>query len=670
MKTNLKIKSESLGSQSMNLPTAFEWLVIGFLWITIIASSLAQEVQYTRPSWKFGVAAGANFNFFNGSTQNLNSGFTPPTAFHKGDGVGLFLAPSIEYYRPKSYLGFIFQAGFDSRKGQFNQVITPCNCNADLDAKLTYFTIEPSLRLAPFKSNFYLYGGPRLAFNIDKSFTYHQETNPAFPLQVENPNETGDFSNIEKTIVSMQIGMGYDIQLSSQAHKTQFMLSPFVAFHPYFGQNPRSTETWNITTLRAGIVLKMGRGHKIEVVNLIDKKVDFTINTPKSERVENRVREIFPLRNYVFFNVSSTEIPNRYVLLNKEQVKNFKEEQIQFKPSKNKTKRSERQLFVYYNLLNILGDRMQKNPSSTINLVGSSENGKEEGIVMAENIKNYLVTLFDINSARISVEGGRKPLVPSEQPGGKLELDLLREGDRRVTIESNSEALLMEFQSGDAPLRAIEIVTDNPDENPDDITFFAKGSSEAYKNWTLELKDNNGKKEVFGPFSEDEVIISRKQILKNQQEGTFVVVLTGLTNNGKIEKKETTTRIMPIVTSEIKESIRFSVIYEFNESKSISIYEKYLTEIVANKIPVGATVIIKGYSDIIGEDNYNKKLSLARANDVKNILEKSTEKQLRTDVKFEVFGYGEDKKQALFENNLPEERFYNRTVVIDIVAKK
>jgi hypothetical protein len=37
----------------------------------------------------------------------------------------------------------------------------------------------------------------------------------------------------------MQIGAGYDIPLSSDRNKTQFVLSPFVSFQPYFGQNPR-----------------------------------------------------------------------------------------------------------------------------------------------------------------------------------------------------------------------------------------------------------------------------------------------------------------------------------------------------------------------------------------------------------------------------------------------
>ncbi|NHF69049.1 hypothetical protein G6N05_02860 [Flavobacterium sp. F372] len=233
-------------------------------------------------------------------------------------------------------------------------------------------TIEPSIRLAPFKSNFYLYGGPRLAFNLDKSFVYEQGINPNFPAQTPNPDVTGDFSEVEKTILSMQIGMGYDIPLSSANRKTKFVLSPFVTFQPYFGQNPRANETWNLTTVRAGVALKLGRGKAIENANIIDGEVQFSVNQPENVLVENRVREVFPLRNYIFFNVGSTEIPSRYVLLNKDQVKDFKEDQVQFSTPNKVSGRSERQMVVYYNVINILGDRMQKNPSSTIKLVGSS----------------------------------------------------------------------------------------------------------------------------------------------------------------------------------------------------------------------------------------------------------------------------------------------------------
>lgn len=671
MKSNFKLTTGPCQAWSLNKMPLKNFILTVSLCLTTLTSVQAQEVQYSNPSWWFGAAAGANFNFYRGSTQNLNANFTAPVAFHDGFGAGLYLAPLLEYHRPNSAWGFMFQAGYDSRKGKFDQVMTPCDCPADLSTKLSYLTIEPSLRLAPFKSNFYLYGGPRLAFNLDKSFVYEQSINPNFPAQTPSPDVTGDFSEVEKTILSMQIGMGYDIPLSSANRKTKFVLSPFVTFQPYFGQNPRSIETWNLTTVRAGIALKLGGGKAIENANVADGEVQFTVAQPDNVLVENRVREVFPLRNYIFFNVGSTEIPSRYVLLNKNQVKDFKEDQVQFSTSKNTTgARSERQMAVYYNVINILGDRMQKNPSSTIKLVGSSEKGPDDGRAMAQSVKDYLTSVFSINSSRITVEGRTKPAVSSEQPGGTQELLLLREGDQRVTIESNSPELLMEFQSGDAPLKPIEIYTTSQNTNPDDITFNVAGSKEVFSTWFLELKDENGKVKKFGPYTEDKVIISRKLILQNQKQGNFNVKMTGTTLTGKTVVKDATVYILPYVAPKVQESIRFSVIYEFNESKSIAIYEKYLTEIVTPKIPVGGTVIIKGYTDIIGEESYNKNLSLARANDVKSIIEKSLAKSGRSDVKFEVYGSGEDESKAPFENKFPEERFYNRTVVIDILPKQ
>jgi outer membrane protein OmpA-like peptidoglycan-associated protein len=119
-----------------------------------------------------------------------------------------------------------------------------------------------------------------------------------------------------------------------------------------------------------------------------------------------------------------------------------------------------------------------------------------------------------------------------------------------------------------------------------------------------------------------------------------------------------------------QEVMRFSIIYEFNESKAINMYEQYLTGVVVPKIPAGGTVIIHGYTDIIGEEEYNQTLSLARANDVRNILVNGLTKAGKTDVRFEVYGFGEDEKLSPFENKYPEERFYNRTVIIDIVPAK
>ncbi|AXP82566.1 OmpA family protein [Mariniflexile rhizosphaerae] len=678
MKTKYNIK-KGLGNvwstYTLNLKSA---VLITFIIAMIQAPLQAQEQDtFTKPSWWFGVAAGANFNFYQGSTQQLNADLTVPAAFGDGFGVGLFLAPSIEYYRPGSLWGMMLQFGLDSRKGEFDETLSVCNCPMDLSTNLSYLTIEPSLRFTPFRNDFYLYAGPRLAFNMDKSFTYQLHPNPAFPEQVMLPEETGDFSEVKNTIISMQIGAGYDIPLSSQNNKTQFVLSPFVAFHPYFGQSPRSTETWNITTIRAGAILKFGIGKNTTIeeeeddVEIIDSKVNFTVNAPENIPSERTVVETFPVINYVFFDLGSTEIPNRYVLLKKEDVKDFKEENVQLFTPANLSGRSERQMVVYYNILNILGDRMVKNPGTNIKLVGSSEKGIDDAKTMAESVKGYLTDVFAIAGSRITTEGRNKPKIPSEQPGATEELELLRQGDRRVSIESNSPALLIEFHSGpDAPLKPVKIV--NVQEAPVEsyVSFKNEGGADAFTSWTLEIEDDNGKKQNFGPYTQDVVTIPGKTIMGTRPEGVYNVKMTGITKEGLTVVKETSTKMVLWTPSKNEEAMRFSVPYNFNDSESIAMYNTYLTEVVTPKIPTSGKVIIHGHTDVIGDAAYNQKLSVARANDVHAIIKQALAKTGRTDVTFEVHGFGEEPNLSQFNNKHPEERFYNRTVIIDIIPRK
>jgi len=657
-------------------------ILCAFILIGILTSIQAQDsIQYTKPSWYFGVAAGGNINFYQGSTRVLNEVITTINTFHNGSGVGLFAAPLIEYRPADSRWGVMLQAGYDSRQGKFDEKIAnSCNCPEDLNTDLSYITVEPSLRFAPFKSNLYLYAGPRLAFNYSKSFQYQLEVNPAIPNQLSTVVRY-DFSKINATLISMQIGAGYDIPLTSPRHRTQLVLSPFVSFQPYFGQKPRSIETWNITTVRVGAALKIGRGDKIVLpvkkevfvptVVVVEPEVTFTVNSPNNIVTQRRVREIFPLRNYVFFDLSSTEIPNRYVLLKKDQVQNFKEDDLEMSVPADFSGRSGRQMKVYYNVLNILADRMLKHPETSIRLTGNSIQGEEEGMTMAMNVKGYLVSVWGIDPARIKTEGRIKPRIPSEQPGGTKELDLLRECDRRVSIWTESPELIMEFQSGpDAPLRpvAINVVQEAPLDSY--LSFNVEGADTAFNSWSMEIRDDAGTVQYFGPYTQEKVSIPGKTILGTRLEGDYKVKMIGNTKTNKVIVKEATVHMVLWVASKDVEGTRFSILYEFNNSIAITQYHKYLTEFINPKIPIGGTVIIHGHTDIIGDEAYNLKLSIARANDARDIMEEGLKKAGRNDVKFEVYGFGEDQKEAPFDNKYPEERFYNRTVIIDIVPKQ
>ncbi len=399
-----------------------------------------------------------------------------------------------------------------------------------------------------------------------------------------------------------------------------------------------------------------------------ESTLTFFVDAPKNIPIERTVREIFPLRNYIFFDLGSTNIPDRYVLLSKAQVKDFKEEQVEMFVPKNLSGRSARQMIVYYNIINILGDRMVRNPSSTITLVGSSEKGQDDALAMAESVRQYLISIFMIDPARINTEGRNKPKLPSEQPGQIGNAALYLQGDRRVSIESNAPALLMEFQSGPyAALKPVEVVTVQEAPVESYVSFSIDHGQNAINSWAIEIEDNQGNVQSYGPYTEDQVSIPGKSILGTHPEGDYKVTMIGRLENNQMIKKDTMVHMVLWSPPKNEEILRFSIIYEFDESKAIMIYEKYLTDIVMPKIPKGAKVIIQGYTDITGDAEYNLNLSLARANDVKNTLAKALSNSGRTDVSFVVRGFGEDENVSLFENKLPEERFYNRTVLIDVI---
>ncbi|RMF32963.1 MAG: OmpA family protein, partial [Chlorobiota bacterium] len=88
--------------------------------------------------------------------------------------------------------------------------------------------------------------------------------------------------------------------------------------------------------------------------------------------------------------------------------------------------------------------------------------------------------------------------------------------------------------------------------------------------------------------------------------------------------------------------------------------ERILNEYVLPRCFPSSEVEIVGHTDVVGLYEHNKKLSANRAATVERAVQSRTRgvKQLVTR------GVGED--DPLYDNNLPEGRFYNRTVQIVI----
>lgn len=100
---------------------------------------------------------------------------------------------------------------------------------------------------------------------------------------------------------------------------------------------------------------------------------------------------------------------------------------------------------------------------------------------------------------------------------------------------------------------------------------------------------------------------------------------------------------------------RYSLIlFEFN-STELSEKNIEIANFIKQNIQPDSRVLITGYTDNIGDADYNRKLSRSRAEKLSDIL--------GTDKAF-VRGLGES--EEIYDQSIPEGRFYSRTVEVEI----
>jgi outer membrane protein OmpA-like peptidoglycan-associated protein len=225
------------------------------------------------------------------------------------------------------------------------------------------------------------------------------------------------------------------------------------------------------------------------------------------------------------------------------------------------------------------------------------------------------------------------------------------------------------MQVGGGMMKPVQISAIQHDPLDSYVIFDADGAKGAFKSWTITSTDANGMTKSFGPYYTNKESVPGSAILGNSPTGDYTITLTGITKSGKTVTKTSTVHLIRDDHVVLK-GYRYSIVFDFDKAKTIASYNNFLRDVVAPSIPDGSTVIIHGHTDIIGEDAYNQKLSDDRAQQTQKVMEKAFAQEGKNNIKFETAGYGEDANHAPFENGLPEERFYNRTVIIDIIPVK
>ena len=361
------------------------------------------------------------------------------------------------------------------------------------------------------------------------------------------------------------------------------------------------------------------------------------------------IKESFPLLNYFFFDKNSDSLSIRYkIFSNSFQTASFTENKIEGGAIEH-----------YYQILNIYGERLKKSDTSKITLIGTTDGTEPKwqalGLKRANSLKKYFTSIWGIDSNRIIVKSQKLPAIVSSPKleEGKAE-------NRRVEI-------VIDHWDVSKPVTFIQNMLSV---TPKSVDFtFSGGDSVSTEKLDLNINNKNNSWNNFSFTGTDKM--SYKFDWKDKQ-GKLPKGLTGLDvklktvdNGGDVAESPQLTLPVKEITSEVSKSENLMekkiekvslILFNFDSYDPGAKNEVIMNEYVYPKLSDTTQYItVNGYTDIIGKPEYNLKLSGNRAERVGSTV------ALKYPIdKVKCVGYGAEK--PLYTNELPEGRFYNRTV--------
>lgn len=378
------------------------------------------------------------------------------------------------------------------------------------------------------------------------------------------------------------------------------------------------------------------------ITEIQEKKLD----TILIEEFESRqTRAILP---YIFYAENESSIPEKYNKISSGETGNF-----QFNNLLGKSP-----LESYYDVLNVIGLRLRQQSDAKITLTGTNNNlGPERNNTKlsrerAENIKNYFVEVWNIEPDRIKVEARGLPKVASnnKNPDGQEE-------NRRVEISSDNFDIT-------APVFIVDTLLKI---HPDAIKYLPNVNAEAgLAKWSITSStgENTVMKILSGESNIPENLewyLATEGTRKRQFRDNLTTKFSAFDkmNNYKTVSLEQPVKVISVkdkrlnATKDTSLNVYNLILFDFDKS-TLSPTNKQITDFIKSELTPDTEVTILGFTDRIGDEEYNLKLSTARA--------ESTGKALGGHP-YRVVGMGESK--LIYDNDTPEGRFYCRTVIVE-----
>jgi outer membrane protein OmpA-like peptidoglycan-associated protein/opacity protein-like surface antigen len=644
-----------------------QWLAVIAVALTAIGTAFGQQDVERHAPWRFGLNLGLNYNMAGVGYAKWDGERSPdgrfiPLVVNDGSGIGPYIGLNAEYVS-RSWWGIGARLSYDSRNltAYDDQSFTKPDGSFFKDEfrfSNQYLALEPRLLIRPMADNgFHLSLGPSLHLAMNSTYDYTIEGG-AVRTGVELPDAAS-------LTTSFAFGFGWDFMLNDKkTAEWGYFVSPFLETTwllaqrgvDYSDLQGSFDDALSTVTIRAGVSLKLGKMQP-ELTDNNQSTTFFTI-TPPEDGISDKVvvDEFYPLIPYVFFDRNNQDIPGRYVKLSPGQGAEFLDRFPDLIDVKSEKPREYRQGEVYYNIMNLFGNRLKQSPTETVTLIGSDPVEKD-GDILSDRVKQYLVDVWGIDPARISTKGQVNPRVVSgtartpteDKPFAEIE-------NRRVEFDFKNKQLMREVH--------LVALRDATIENDIRIEL---NTNEQIESWTVRIQ-GNGVNRSFGPFFGMEELISATGFLSNAPSGRFFAEVTARTADGRTLNDTKSFELRR--AAEERKSARFSIVFDYAEDDPIKRYDQFLQNEAAERIPDGAVVVVHGHTDNIGREESNKRLSLERAKAARESLMKGLRAKGKRNVKVYAIGRGEDTTYAPFDNSTPEGRQYNRTVIIDIVPRR
>lgn len=631
---------------------------------------------------KYGAYGDYNFNIHSANFAKLPGVPNCCQNFESGTGSGVSFGGLLGI--PFSSLFWLdLRLGYSSRNAiltsqQTTTIITGGNTTEgafehQIDATLATVGLMPMISYRPF-------GGFNLKLGVDGGYLLTKEY--AQKEQLVKPESSGTFENGKRTrneysgeipdassILILGVGgISYEIPLNASGTVN---LSPEVMYEYAFTPVVKGVD-WSPHQIRMGASLTFSSyptkepsppppppppqpppqiavvppalNAEVKAIAFDNQGKEVPLKVVVEEYISTQLR---PILNYVFFDDYSSELPVRYTRYTKETREDFHIENMYGYET----------LDLYRQLLNIIGRRLEENPNASITLVGcNADIGLEKGNrdisrSRAETVRNYFRDVWGVEESRMKIHARNLPDKNSNSSNedGNAE-------NRRVEIVSDNWKIIEPVLTTDT-LRVV---------SPSNIRFIPKVTAVAgLASWDLPVTQTGTKLigfsggDVIAPYYEWNLAKEKPSTLGQLRTVEYKLAVSDKAlqkASSLIGSFAVTQRTIQRKREEQQADTVFSryslILFDFDDA-GLNKTNARITDYIKDKISKEQNITVLGYTDRIGAPEYNLQLSESRA--------RSTAKAIGLS-NATIKGIGGT--ELLYDNNLPEGRFYCRTVTI------